>query len=74
MPRITWSVRYPNSGKAKPGQVDAGTGTTPTVMQGGYVNITDNADPMDVVVYRTAVHPRTAAAGVQGPGVSPRRE
>jgi hypothetical protein len=58
VPRITWSVGYPNSGKAKPGQVDAGTGTTPTVMQGGYVNITDNADPTDVVVYRTAVHPR----------------
>jgi hypothetical protein len=57
VPRITWSVRYPNSGEAKPGQVDAGTGTTPTVMQGGYVNITDNADPMDVVVYRTAVQP-----------------
>ncbi|HTU98353.1 MAG TPA: hypothetical protein VMF14_21060 [Solirubrobacteraceae bacterium] len=57
VPKITWSVRYPNSGVAKPGQVDAGTGTTPTVMQGGYVNITDNADPMDVVVYRTAVHP-----------------
>jgi hypothetical protein len=55
VPRITWSVRYPNSGVAKPGQVDAGTGTTPTVMQGGYVNITDNANPMDVVVYRTAV-------------------
>ena len=58
VPKVTWSVRYPNSGTAKPGQVDAGTGTTPTVMQGGYVNITDNADPMDVVVYRTAVHPR----------------
>jgi hypothetical protein len=58
VPRVTWSVKYPNSGKAKPGQVDAGTGTTPTVMQGGYVNITDNADPLDVVVYRTAVHPR----------------
>jgi hypothetical protein len=55
VPRITWSVRYPNSGVAKPGQVDAGTGTTPTVMAGGLVNITDNADPMDVVVYRTAV-------------------
>jgi hypothetical protein len=55
VPRITWSERYPNSGVAKPGQVDAGTGTTPTVMQGGYVNITDNANPMDVVVYRTAV-------------------
>jgi hypothetical protein len=57
VPKVTWSVRYPNSGESKPGQVDAGTGTTPTVMQGGYVNITDNADPMDVVVYRTAVHP-----------------
>lgn len=58
VPRITWSVRYPNSGSAKPGQVDAGAGTTPTVMAGGYVNITDNADPMDVVVYRTAVRLR----------------
>jgi hypothetical protein len=54
-PRITWQVRYPNSGQTKPGQVDAGTGTTPTVMQGGYVSITDNADPMDVVVYRTKI-------------------
>jgi len=26
-------------------------------MPGGYVNITDNADPMDVMVYRTAAHP-----------------
>jgi hypothetical protein len=53
-PRIVWSVAYPNSHEHKPGQVDDGTGTTPTVMPGGYVNITDNADPMDVVVYRTA--------------------
>ena len=57
VPRITWQVRYPNSGESKPGQVDNGTGTTPTVMPGGYVNIADNADPMDVVVYRTAVRP-----------------
>jgi hypothetical protein len=56
-PKITWEVTYPNSGESKPGQVDDGTGTTPTVMAGGYVNITDNADPMDVVVYRTAVRP-----------------
>jgi hypothetical protein len=54
-PKITWQVTYPNSFEHKPGQVDDGTGTTPTVMPGGYVNITDNADPMDVVVYRTAV-------------------
>jgi hypothetical protein len=57
VPKIVWSVRYPNSGESKPGQVDNGTGTTPTVMPGGYVNITDNADPMDIMVYRTAAHP-----------------
>ncbi len=55
VPKITWHVRYPNSYESKPGQVDDGTGTTPTVMQGGYVNITDNANPMDVLVYRTRV-------------------
>ncbi len=54
-PRITWQVAYPNSHRHKPGQVDDGTGTTPTVMPGGYVAITDNADPMGVVVYRTGV-------------------
>jgi hypothetical protein len=54
-PRISWQIAYPNSDRHKPGQVDDGTGTTPTVMPGGYVAITDNADPMDVVVYRTAV-------------------
>jgi hypothetical protein len=57
VPKIVWRVTYPNSFEHKPGQVDDGTGTTPTIMAGGYVNITDNADPMDVVVYRTAPHP-----------------
>jgi hypothetical protein len=56
-PKVVWQVTYPNSFKHKPGQVDDGTGTTPTIMAGGYVNITDNADPMDVVVYRTAPRP-----------------
>jgi hypothetical protein len=54
VPQIAWQVTYPNSYEHKPGQVDDGSGTTPTVMPGGYVNITDNADPMDIVVYRTA--------------------
>jgi hypothetical protein len=40
------------------GQVDDRTGSTPTVMPGGFVNITDNADPMDVMVYRTQIHVR----------------
>ncbi len=53
-PRIVWKAAYPNSHIHKPGQIDAGSGTTPTVMRGGYVAITDNADPMNVVVYRTA--------------------
>ncbi len=54
VPRVVWRKRYPNSGIVKPSQVDAGSGTTPTIMDGGYVAITDNADPMNVVVYRTA--------------------
>ncbi len=54
-PHIDWKVRYRNSGIVKPSQVDAGSGTTPTIMAGGYVAITDNADPMNVVVYRMPI-------------------
>jgi hypothetical protein len=54
-PRVQWKAKYSDSGIVKPGQVDAGSGTTPTIMKGGYVAITDNADPMNVVVYRKAV-------------------
>jgi hypothetical protein len=54
-PQVQWKVTYGNSGIVKPGQADAGSGTTPTIMKGGYVAITDNADPMNVVVYRKAV-------------------
>ncbi len=53
-PRISWRVVYPNSGIHKPGQSDAGSGTTPTLMGKGWVAITDNADPMNVDVYRRA--------------------
>ena len=54
VPRIIWKKTYQNSGIVKPSQLNAGTGTTPTIMDNGYVAITDNADPMNVVVYRTA--------------------
>ena len=54
MPKIVWQARYDNSGVVKPSQLNAGTGTTPTMMDNGYVAITDNAEPMNVVVYRTA--------------------
>jgi hypothetical protein len=53
-PSVTWREVYENSGIAKPGQVGAGSGTTPTVMEHGRVSIADNADPMNVVVYRRA--------------------
>src|SRR3954454_15451868 len=59
-----WRAKnYGNTGQQKPGQFNAGSGTTPTLISGAtlkqrrspapeYVAITDNADPMDVVVYR----------------------
>jgi hypothetical protein len=51
-PKVTWRKPYSNSGIAKPGQVGAGSGTTPTLMGRDLVAIADNADPMNVVVYR----------------------
>ena len=54
-PVADWKVTYKNSGITKPSQLNAGSGTTPTIFNGGkFVTITDNADPMNVVVYRTA--------------------
>jgi hypothetical protein len=56
-PSSTWRVVYPNSGVHKPSQSDAGSGTTPTLMGRGknaWVAITDNADPMNIQVYRRA--------------------
>jgi hypothetical protein len=50
-PGLTWRQPYPNSGVRKPGQSDAGSGTTPTLMGKRWVTITDNADPMNIQVY-----------------------
>ena len=52
VPAPVWRVAYENSGVQKPGQASAGSGTTPTLMGDGLVAITDNADPMNVLVYR----------------------
>lgn len=51
-PSVSWRREYANSGVRKPGQSDAGSGTTPTLIGGSWVTITDNADPMSVRVYR----------------------
>jgi hypothetical protein len=53
-PTVTWRETYANIGVKKPGQTEAGSGTTPTLMGKDFVSITDNADPMNVVVYRRA--------------------
>ncbi len=52
-PAVTWREAYTNTGVQKPGQVSAGSGTTPTIMDGGYVAIADNGDPESIVVYHT---------------------
>src|SRR3954470_13631973 len=53
-PAVTWRETYANTGQVKPGQTEHGSGTTPTLMGSDLVAITDNADPMDIVVYRRA--------------------
>jgi outer membrane protein assembly factor BamB len=50
-PSVTWREPYPNSGERKPGQVSPGSGTTPTLMEGGLVTITDNASHLGVMVF-----------------------
>lgn len=61
-PRRVWRSAYRNTGVQKPGQINAGSGTTPTLVAApgrrgrakapALVAITDNADPMNVVVLR----------------------
>jgi hypothetical protein len=52
--KTIWRARYANIGVAKPGQSEKGSGTTPTLMGKKFVSITDNADPMDVLVFKRA--------------------
>jgi hypothetical protein len=51
-PVVSWREVYDNSGVQKPGQVSPGSGTTPTLMDGGLVAIADNAEHMQIAVYR----------------------
>ncbi len=54
-PYVVWSVPYDTIGVVRPGQYELGSGTSPTILgEGKYVAITDNAEQMNVVVYRTA--------------------
>ncbi len=58
-PVVSWREPYDTGRRVKPGQLELGSGTTPTLMGKQYVTITDNADPrMQVLVYRRAKHIR----------------
>jgi len=53
-PQVVWKEKYQNSGRQKPGQLSPGSGTTPTILGNGrYVAMTDNAEQLHVVVFRT---------------------
>ncbi|MEA2391455.1 MAG: hypothetical protein QOK31_1564 [Solirubrobacteraceae bacterium] len=70
-PRVRWRRTYANDGRMKPGQTEVGSGTTPTVMTAGpWVTITDNADPIDVVVYDRRTGARICSVPVFKRGAS----
>jgi hypothetical protein len=70
-PQSTWRSGYLNDGRSKPGQTEIGSGTTPTVMTTGpWVTITDNNDPIDVVVYNRDTGAQVCAVPVFSKGAS----
>ena len=70
-PDIDWRAAYDRGNRQKPGQLSRGSGTTPTVLAGGRVAITDNAEPrMNVAFYDTATGRMVCKAPVFGRGES----
>ena len=70
-PEIVWEATYDNGSGRKPGQLSAGSGTTPTVLPSGLVAITDNADPqMHVQFYDALDGSLVCEAAVFGSGES----
>ncbi len=49
-PKIVWRTPYDRGTKLKPGQIDLGSGTTPTLMGSRFVVIGDGSAPMQVLV------------------------
>lgn len=60
-PTITWQARYERGTRRKLGQIDHGSGTTPTLLGDEWVAIADNAEPrLNVLVYRRGREVRDA--------------
>jgi hypothetical protein len=52
-PQVLWREAYDRGTRVKVGQINQGSGTTPTLLGEDYVAIADNAEPrMNVLVYR----------------------
>jgi hypothetical protein len=52
-PLVVWRERYDRGSQRKIGQINQGSGTTPTMLGEEYVAIADNAEPrMNVLVYK----------------------
>lgn len=70
-PRVDWRTTYDNGIERKPGQLSQGSGTTPTLLPGGLVAVTDNADPrMDVLFLDRATGREVCRAPVFARGES----
>jgi hypothetical protein len=69
-PTTSWRSTYENDGTTKSGQTEAGSGTTPTLTPDGFVAITDNADPLNIAVYRRTDGAFVCRAPVFGKGAS----
>jgi hypothetical protein len=53
-PYVVWSEPYATIDEVRPGQYELGSGSSPTILgEGKYVAITDNAEQLQVVVFRT---------------------
>ncbi|MFC5179456.1 hypothetical protein [Nocardioides taihuensis] len=70
-PRVDWRQQYDAGSEQKPGQLSQGSGTTPTLLPGGLVAITDNADPrMHVLFLRRDTGEEVCEAPVFDDGAS----
>src|SRR5204862_7731974 len=70
-PSVSWRSPYPKDRTVKPGQTEAGSGTTPTVTAtSGLVAITDNADPIAITVFRRDTGAKVCSAPVFSKGAS----
>jgi hypothetical protein len=70
-PRVVWRAGYDRGTRRKVGQINQGSGTTPTLLGERYVAIADNAEPrLQVVVFRRDAPVEVCRVPVFAPGAS----